>query len=73
MACGVLPGVDKQLCAFERWLGIHLATVTGTPAADTAAASAAAASRPGPAPYISQPGRDKPRQDTARQNYPLSS
>jgi hypothetical protein len=28
MACGVLPGVDKQLCAFERWLGIHLATVT---------------------------------------------
>ena len=27
MACGVLPAVDKQLCAFERWLGIHLATV----------------------------------------------
>jgi hypothetical protein len=28
MACGVLPAVDKQLCAFERWLGIHLAAVT---------------------------------------------
>src|SRR5260370_432348 len=28
MACGVLPAIDKQLCAFERWLGIHLATVT---------------------------------------------
>ena len=28
MACGVLPAADKQLCAFERWLGIHLATVT---------------------------------------------
>ena len=28
MVCGVLPAVDKQLCAFERWLGIHLATVT---------------------------------------------
>lgn len=27
MACGALPAVDKQLCAFERWLGIHLATV----------------------------------------------
>lgn len=28
MACGVLPAIDKQLCAFERWLGIHLANVT---------------------------------------------
>ena len=28
MACGVLPAADKQLCAFERWLGIHLAAVT---------------------------------------------
>ena len=26
MAGGVLPAADKQLCAFERWLGIHLAT-----------------------------------------------
>jgi hypothetical protein len=27
MSCGVLPAVDKQVCAFERWLGVHLATV----------------------------------------------
>jgi hypothetical protein len=28
MACGVLPAVDKQLCAFERWLGTHIGAVT---------------------------------------------
>ena len=28
MACGVLPAIDKQVCAFERWLGIQLASVT---------------------------------------------
>jgi hypothetical protein len=28
MACGVLPGVDKQVCSFERWLADHLAGIT---------------------------------------------
>jgi hypothetical protein len=28
MACGVLPIVDKQICSFERWVIVHLATVT---------------------------------------------
>ena len=28
MACGVLPAIDKQVCAFERWLAGHLATIT---------------------------------------------
>jgi hypothetical protein len=28
MASGVLPVLDKQLCAFERWLITHLATIT---------------------------------------------
>lgn len=28
MACGVLPVIDKQICAFERWMIDHLATVT---------------------------------------------
>jgi len=28
MACGVLPMVDKQVCAFERWLIGHLAGIT---------------------------------------------
>ncbi len=27
MACGVLPAIDKQICAFERWLGVQLASV----------------------------------------------
>lgn len=30
MACGVLLVVDKQICAFERWLIEHLATVTSS-------------------------------------------
>ena len=29
MACGVLPAADKQICAFERWLAGHLASITG--------------------------------------------
>jgi hypothetical protein len=28
MACDVLPAIDKQICSFERWLIIHLATIT---------------------------------------------
>lgn len=28
MACGVLPQVDKQICAFERWAIGHLASIT---------------------------------------------
>ncbi|WP_433709389.1 hypothetical protein ACQP2U_23075 [Nocardia sp. CA-084685] len=28
MACGVLPAIDKQICAFERWLISHLTTIT---------------------------------------------
>ncbi|MET8801036.1 hypothetical protein ABZV91_32285, partial [Nocardia sp. NPDC004568] len=28
MACGTLPQVDKQVCAFERWTIRHLATIT---------------------------------------------
>ena len=27
MACGVLPAIDKQVCAFERWLAGHLASI----------------------------------------------
>ncbi|MFR9774039.1 hypothetical protein [Nocardia sp. SC052] len=28
MACDILPPADKQICAFERWLIQHLATIT---------------------------------------------
>jgi len=28
MACGVLPAADKQICASERWLAGHLASIT---------------------------------------------
>ncbi|MEU4312924.1 hypothetical protein [Nocardia sp. NPDC024068] len=28
MTCGILPQVDKQICAFERWTIRHLAAVT---------------------------------------------
>jgi hypothetical protein len=28
MACGILPGVDKQICLLERWLIAHLDTIT---------------------------------------------
>ncbi|MGV9638579.1 hypothetical protein ACWDO0_30785 [Nocardia rhamnosiphila] len=28
MTCGILPQVDKQICAFERWTIRHLASVT---------------------------------------------
>ena len=27
MACGLLPGIDKQVLLFERWLDEHLADV----------------------------------------------
>lgn len=27
MACGVLPVLDKQICAFERWLLAHLVDI----------------------------------------------
>ncbi|MEU0507584.1 hypothetical protein [Nocardia sp. NPDC005998] len=27
MACGTLPTADKQICAFERWMITHLATI----------------------------------------------
>ncbi|MGB6162287.1 MAG: hypothetical protein WBF75_06900, partial [Pseudonocardiaceae bacterium] len=28
MACDVLPAIDKHICLFERWLIIHIATIT---------------------------------------------
>jgi hypothetical protein len=28
MTCGILPRIDKQICLFERWLLVHLDTIT---------------------------------------------
>jgi len=66
MACGVLPAIDKQLCAFERWLDIHLATVHRQRPC------------PGPAPFhhlggparASAPGQRRNRSALAREATP---